>query len=324
MCVACVLCIVIIYCYMDKLRYSKMNNHSRLQFYLGKFKRADKEFVTNRKRTSKAEGGEVVDHKSSSTPRPPKVIYNFRVIYREPLTRLLIACGFQHEYFYLILGDNSDRQTRYALAKTRTHDDTKATLLRCLEKDRHWWNYYNRPSDIPFETKQNTLIWRGTTTSTTERLANRFTCVTKWFNKHRHIDVGFSNVSEGKNEYKRFVKGKMSIQEMLHYKYILSIEGNDKDSGLNWKLNSNSLVFMAKPTIVSWLMEDRLIPNYHYILVDSEFCDLVERLEWCERNQSRCKQIIKNANDFMKVFQDENNEVLLEKKVLTTYINNIN
>jgi hypothetical protein len=111
---------------------------------------------------------------------------------------------------------------------------------------------------------------------------------------------------------------------MLGYKYILSIEGNDKDSGLNWKLNSNSLIFMAKPTIVSWLMEDRLIPNYHYILIDSEFCDLVERLEWCERNQSRCKQIIKNANDFMKVFKDEKNEVLLEKKVLTTYINNIN
>jgi hypothetical protein len=302
----CVVLIIVTICY-----WKRCSNHSRLQFYLGEFEKGDKEFVTNKKRTLKSEGGEVEGDGPS-------------IIYKDPLTRLLIACGFQHKYFYLKSGDNTIRQTRYALTKTRTWDDTKSTLLRCLAKDRHWLNYYNRPSDIPFETKQNTLIWRGTTTSTTKRLANRFTCVTKWFNKHRHIDVGFSSVSQGKNEYERFVKGNMSIQEMLGYKYILSIEGNDKDSGLNWKLNSNSLIFMAKPTIVSWLMEDRLIPNYHYILIDSEFCDLVERLEWCERNQSRCKQIIKNANDFMKVFKDEKNEVLLEKKVLTTYINNIN
>jgi hypothetical protein len=282
-----------------------------MRFYLGKFERTDREFVTNRKLALKAEGGEYAGGGPS-------------IIYKDPLTRLLIACGFQHKYFYFTTGDNSERQTRYALAKTRTHDDTKVTLLRCLEKDRHWFNYYNRPSDIPFETKQNTLIWRGTTTSTTERVANRFTCVTKWFNKHRHIDVGFSSICQGKDDYKRFIKGNMSIHEMLGYKYILSIEGNDKDSGLNWKLNSNSLVLMAKPTIVSWLMEDRLISNYHYILVDNEFDDLEERLEWCERNQSRCQQIIKNANDFMKVFKDENNEILLEQKVVTEYINNIN
>jgi hypothetical protein len=111
---------------------------------------------------------------------------------------------------------------------------------------------------------------------------------------------------------------------MLGYKYILSIEGNDKDSGLNWKLNSNSLIFMAKPTIVSWLMESLLIPNFHYILVDNDFGDLAERLEWCERNPSLCQQIIKNANDFMKVFQDQNSEVWLEKHVVTAYINNVN
>ena len=66
----------------------------------------------------------------------------------------------------------------------------------------------------------------------------------KWFEKHPNIDVGFSFIHREwlKNKYNKFVKGKCNIQEFLKYKYILSIEGNDKDSGLNWKLNSNSVV----------------------------------------------------------------------------------
>jgi len=46
----------------------------------------------------------------------------------------------------------------------------------------------------------------------------------------------------------------------VKYKYILSIEGNDVASGLKWQLYSNSVVFMRKPKIVSWAMEDKLIP----------------------------------------------------------------
>ena len=34
----------------------------------------------------------------------------------------------------------------------------------------------------------------------------------------------------------------VGLEELLAYKYILSVEGNDKDSGINWKLDSKSLV----------------------------------------------------------------------------------
>ena len=312
---AFLLCSVLIYCYRRN-RFSS-SNHSRIQFYLGKIEKTDKKFVSNRKLNSNTE-------KANLEGDGPLNIY------KEPLTRLLMTCGLQHKYYHFVSGDTCSYQFMYALSKTRTHYDNKTTLLRCLDKDRHWFNYYNRPPDVPFETKRNTMIWRGTTTSYNDenhkcfRVANRFTCVTKWFNKHRQIDIGFSSISQSEDNCNPFVKENMSIQEMLGYKYILSIEGNDKDSGLNWKLNSNSLIFMAKPTIVSWLMESRLIPNYHYILVDNDFGDLAERLEWCEQNPFLCQQIVNNANDFMKVFQDENNEVLLEKQVLIAYINNIN
>ena len=62
----------------------------------------------------------------------------------------------------------------------------------------------------------------------------------------------------------------------------MSIEGNDKDSGLQWKLNSNSVVFMPRPTKISWLMEDTLVPGKHYILIKDDFSDIDEKFKWCE------------------------------------------
>ena len=105
----------------------------------------------------------------------------------------------------------------------------------------------------------------------------------------------------------------------MKYKYILSVEGNDKDSGINWKLNSNSLVLMAKPRVTSWLMETTLIPNYHYVLLKDDFSDLYQKYIWCENNQNKCKKIIQNANLYMKQFKNESIEGKLEIDVLNKY-----
>ena len=133
--------------------------------------------------------------------------------------------------------------------------------------------------------------------------------------------MGFSLIHRDwlKPKYQKYVKGNCDVNHFLKFKYILSIEGNDKDSGLNWKLNSNSLVFMAKPRVTTWLMETTLIPNKHYILLNDDFSDLQEKLEWCNNNQDKCIEIIKNANEFMKQFSDKKMEENLEIEVLNTY-----
>lgn len=132
-------------------------------------------------------------------------------------------------------------------------------------------------------------MWRGVTTGSQLEPANRFDLVTKYF----------SAICNRKEKYSKYVKSKMTIHEMLKYKYIISVNGNDKDSGINWKLASNSVVFMAKPKYISWLMESELVPNYHYVLLDDDFSNLIEKLEWCNKHPEICKQIIKNAHDFM-------------------------
>jgi len=244
--------------------------------------------------------------------------------YLIPLKDILIKYNKQNcpflcdciDVFYII--------NKYAFVKNRfTEEEKKTVILRCLNFKRHWFNYYNKPNDIPFEQKLNKIYWRGATTGDDYKPANRFSLVLKYFDKHLDIDVGFSCIDQRKAKYKRYVKSKDDINVLLKHKYILSVEGNDKDSGINWKLNSNSLVFMAKPRCFSWLMEDKLIPGFHYILVKDDFSDLLDKLLWCNDNQEQCKEIVKNANTYMRQFADEEIEKAIEKKVIDLYFNNI-
>lgn len=234
--------------------------------------------------------------------------------YDEPLRKLLIQTK-NTKLFKYESGDIEHLCDEITLCKNRLGNSS--VLLRCLNYDRHWKHYYTRPKDILFENKSPTVFWRGTTTGQLTRPANRFTLVETWF--HSNIDVGFSEICQDKHDYKKYVKGKCDISTFLKHKYIISVEGNDKDSGLQWKLNSNSLVFMAKPRITSWLMETTLIPDYHYVLLKDDFSDLETKLNWCNENQSKCLEMIQHANEFMKQFQNVKEEEQLERNVINCY-----
>lgn len=106
---------------------------------------------------------------------------------------------------------------------------------------------------------------------------------------------------------------------ILRHKYIISAEGNDKDSGLQWKLNSNSVVLMPRPRAVSWLMETTLVPGHHYVLIRDDFADLGAKVDWCRAHPAECKEIIANAKRFMSQFADDAAERELEREVLRRY-----
>jgi hypothetical protein len=292
-----------------------MNYQQRLLFYLG----TDKEVPHP-------------DMNKFSIRDLTKGIHCHDTIYDVPLFNLLLKTKNFNNRFSFSRGDviTEDQQNNWTLSKNRCDGNTSSVLLRSYNFDRHWGNYYNKPKDTPFEKKKNVVFWRGVSTGSSKhfsaknwdpRLANRFTLVENWFNKTNDIDVGFSFIHRDwlKPKYQKYVKGSCDVNHFLKFKYILSIEGNDKDSGLNWKLNSNSLVFMAKPRVTSWLMETTLIPNKHYILLNDDFSDLQEKLEWCNNNQDQCIEIIKNANEFMKQFSDNKMEQNLEIEVLNRY-----
>ena len=195
-------------------------------------------------------------------------------------------------------------------------------VLLQISVSRHWGMIPNvKKSDTPFERKKNILVWRGATTGLDDNRFedNRLLAVNKMIDD-KNCDVGFSLVCQGKSPDKRLLKNTMRLKEQLQYKYLLSLEGNDVASGLKWQLYSDSVVFMRKPRIVSWAMEDKLEPYVHYVPLLDDFSDFKEKIEWANKNQDKCKEISKNATKFIEQFFDVEKENKIEELVLEKYL----
>ena len=195
----------------------------------------------------------------------------------------------------------------------------------------HHWNLVFKIKNIDkivFEKKINKVFWRGASTGELTKKGNRFVLLDKWFKKNNNIDVGLSLIChKNKCKYIKYVLGKSPITKFLEYKYLVCAEGNDVATGLKWMLYSNSVILMPKPTVVSWFMEDHLIPNKHYVLIKDDWSDLLDKFKWCEKNQQKCKEIINNANKYIRRFLDEFHFGLtgiIIKKITDKYKENVN
>jgi len=237
------------------------------------------------------------------------------------ISKQMFLCrwGDEHEN----IDQHGNQITMPFFTKTRRIDNKTGVLLNFNFK-RHWGNLsFVKVNDIDFHKKINKIVWRGSTTGEGNNeysfKLNRLLCVQK-YHHNDHCDIGFSEVVQCVDIPNKYVKKKMTILEQLKYKYILSIEGNDVASGLKWQLYSNSVVFMRKPRIISWAMEDKLIPYTHYIPVKDDFSDLISQMEFAEKNQELCKKIINNANKFISQFLDPKKEELIQFIVIKRYL----
>lgn len=211
----------------------------------------------------------------------------------------------------------------YYITKAKTITDKNAIILK-LAVNRHWENIkVVKQNDISFKYKNNILVWRGATTGINgDYETNRLLAVKTLFNKE-NCDVGFSVCCQGHHPL-ALLKNHIDIRSMLSYKYHLVLEGNDVASGLKWQLYSNSVVFMRKPTKVSWAMEDMLEPFIHYIPIKDDFSDVGEMIEWANNNQEKCETIANNASIFIEQFLNPERELLIQQMVLKKYFETVN
>lgn len=91
----------------------------------------------------------------------------------------------------------------------------------------------------------------------------------------------------------------MNYHDMLQYKAIIMLEGNDVASGLKWALFSNSVVMMSKPTCTSWAMEELLQPYVHYIPLDDDLTNVEEQVQWMIDHDKEAEQIANNGRLWM-------------------------
>ncbi|GKY98759.1 hypothetical protein MPSEU_000832200 [Mayamaea pseudoterrestris] len=92
----------------------------------------------------------------------------------------------------------------------------------------------------------------------------------------------------------------LPLYEMLRYKGIIILEGNDVSSGLKWALLSQSVVLMPPPKFTSWAMEELLEPWVHYIPFSSDLSNVEEMIQWMLQHQAESQRISHRATLWIK------------------------
>jgi hypothetical protein len=240
--------------------------------------------------------------------------------YIDDLRKYFINSEIKNFNIYIAFGDVNVKMKKYCFTKSRPIDlSNNFNILLNLNTPRHWGGLDNvKKYDIPFDKKNNKIIWRGASTGN-----KRVKFVEKYQNhQNKNIDIKFSNLCQNviNNNY---ILNKLTTQEQLQSKFIISIEGNDVATNLKWILYSNSVVIMPKPTVCSWIMEDKLISGTHYIEIKSDYSDLEEKYKWCLNNLEECKKIAENSKTYIEQFLNQENEKKITNKIIEIYCKTI-
>lgn len=209
--------------------------------------------------------------------------------------------------------------------KSRPIKNSKCSILLPLEKlylPHHM--YPDIKDDVKFEHKKNSVVWRGANSGYRANEARRINLVEK-FHDYSDFDIGFSNMLYTTDNYdKDYIKKKMSIQEQLQFKFILSVEGNDFATNFSWIMLSNSIPICPIHVIETWFMESKLVPYEHYIPVKNDFSDLIDVYKSALDDHELCQKILFNKKMFCANFLDPQNEDELIKDTINVYFNQCN
>lgn len=209
-------------------------------------------------------------------------------------------------------GDVTENQEHPTFLKSRPIEHNGNSVLLKLNELRHF-NFIK--DQKKFEEKEYKIVWRGVIHKENRRLL---------FEKHFGnpiFDIGSSREKNSKPEWR---KPFLSIEEQLKNKFILSIEGIDVATNLKWIMSSNSLCFMPKPKFETWYMEGKLIPNYHYVLINDDYSDVEEKMEFYNKNPDKATEIIKNAQLWTTMFKDKKLEKIISLLVVKSYFEKTN
>jgi hypothetical protein len=186
--------------------------------------------------------------------------------------------------------------------------------------DRHFSPLTSVPErDIPWEEKKDAAIWRGALTGKNRVRGNpnkyseeelcrqipRCNLVLK-HGRSALVDAQLVHVRKDQkqpvppsiNETAMFGDS-LTMEELLKYKVIIMLEGNDVSSGLKWALFSESVVMMPQPTCTSWALEELLEPWVHYVPLTDDLSDVEEKMQWVIDNDAKAREIARRGQLWM-------------------------
>lgn len=217
---------------------------------------------------------------------------------------------------FFLFGDIIEVPDEPGLVKSRpiAGNNSNAILLK-WNKVRHFM-FIKKDKKSTLD-KKDMLAGRGIVLNSQ---SHRVRFLEKYFD-HPLCNIGMVNKNELNPKWK---VGRMTIDEQLAYKFILCLEGNDVASNLKWVMSSNSLAVMPKPKFETWFMEGLLIPDYHYVLINDDYSNLEDRLNYYINNPDKAIDIVKNANEHVAQFKNKPLEDLISFLVLKKYFEKTN
>lgn len=284
------------------------------------------------------------NHCSRSLGEVKLVLWNkrHRVCYDRDFARIFQKTKYFQGVNLLVCDQDCVHSPRhvFTLAKSRSIENAanRTVTLLPLNVGRHFKHVLTALRDrVSYEKKLPIAMWRGVTTGlcwdspVNEKIpAERSECarrnlVVTWAGKgFGNIDVGLTQIvqlsEDMASKYGSLAKREMSIHDMLRYRYIISVEGNDVATNLKWALTSNSVVLMPPPTRESIILESTLHPWIHYVPLLHDLSDLQEKIAFCDINPLTCQNISLAATKFMLPFSTRSDIFLLGGHILETFV----
>ena len=102
-------------------------------------------------------------------------------------------------------------------------------------------------------------------------------------------------------DFKFTLSEKISKKKISRYKYQLEIDGHVSPFRLSFDMSYNSLLLIVESKNYMWFSK-LLKPYEHYIPIKKDLSDLIQKIKWCQENDSKCEKIAENAKYFFNKY----------------------
>lgn len=99
-------------------------------------------------------------------------------------------------------------------------------------------------------------------------------------------------------------KNFLTMADQSNYKYIIHVDGNVNAYRLLTTMATGSLILRVTSQYKSWI--DHMIKHMtHYVPVKADLSDLLGVIQWCKKNDAKCREIAKVGMEFARSVLNE-------------------
>lgn len=207
-------------------------------------------------------------------------------------------------------GDVLSNPEAPALIKARRLDAPGASDAAILKLDsiRHFLTPHD---NIPFRKKIPKLFFRGECHGKPARLE-----FLRRYQGSALCDIG-DTARRHPSEWQR---EPLPIPRQFNYRFILTLEGNDVASSLQWVMASGCVPVMPRPKVESWLMHSQLKAGVHYIEIADDYSDVEEKISHYVEHEAEAQTISEESTRWAGQFDDSRRELLVSLLVVEKYL----